>query len=906
MSALSKTISPSFVLSRRQWYLLTTLLSLSIGLHGCASAQPVNWGPAEPQPFFPAIDKANEALYHNSTKAPNTLALAADGKALLPIVIAPNASVDVQATANELATYLKQITDATFDVKTGDGSSGIVLGKLGDFPPPNGAPASLAPALALHGHYEGREAYAIRTGGKRLLLLGATDLGATHAAFRFLELIGCRWFFPGKNWEVVPSQPALSFGLNETDRPAVLSRNIWWSFGSIPESGKEPAQWRAIMEYKAWQRHNRMAASFERYLAHAYSAIVTGNKPEFDKHPEYYALLDGKRIGWQMCLSNPAVREMFMKYALDYFKKNPNADMVSFSPNDGPSMCECDECKKLGTISDRVFGLTNQAARLVAKEYPGKMVGVLAYFEQSDPPSFNLEPNVHTQLCNGYTSGRYSFNQQLELWPQHTKNLGFYDYFSTYAWGQDRLRPPPATGPIGNYNYLKTKVPYFLAHGLYSFDAESSNCWGQYGRGYYVANKLMWNPKADVDALLADFYEKAFGPAAPAMRRYYERLDPANKPLFSKDLLARAYRDVAEASALATGRPDVQARLDDIKGYLRYNQLYWKYLDPAADKAQKKQAMLALLTQAYRTRYSYMQHSGAMITDATRGAAEEFDQPTWSYWNPSPDKPWKVETPYTHEETEREFQEGLQFFQPQNVEEKKFSNDLVPVRFRSLKPPALAPYFKGMASSQFFGALGRYALYSLRGEPLELDFNKADIPGAGFSLLDANEKVIEPGTIRPVAESMIGQNKVQKFRFNVPKAGLYYFDVHSTSWGVGFGAKQPAAIVLPRDGNVDSYVWGGTPMFFYVPKGTQQIQYYWSGYPHKIYNPSNEVALDSKTNNEYITISVPEGMDGRLWSVATRLGNMWLFNCPNLVAATPDALLVPREVAEQDELEIRQ
>jgi hypothetical protein len=59
--------------------------------------------------------------------------------------------------------------------------------------------------------------------------------------------------------------------------------------------------------------------------------------------------------------------------------------------SDGGGQCECENCKKLGSISDRVFGLANEVARAVAKSYPGKMVGLYAYNEHSEPPSFKLE-----------------------------------------------------------------------------------------------------------------------------------------------------------------------------------------------------------------------------------------------------------------------------------------------------------------------------------------------------------------------------------------------------------------------------------------------------------------------------------------------------------------------------------
>lgn len=117
--------------------------------------------------------------------------LAAAGKALLPIVIAENASPRVKDTAAELAAYLGRITGAEFTVQAGDGKSGIVLGTLAQFPDP-----TLSEPLEIRNTYDGKEACIIRTEEQRVLLIGVTDLGASHVAFRFLEELGCRWFFP--------------------------------------------------------------------------------------------------------------------------------------------------------------------------------------------------------------------------------------------------------------------------------------------------------------------------------------------------------------------------------------------------------------------------------------------------------------------------------------------------------------------------------------------------------------------------------------------------------------------------------------------------------------------------------------------------------------------------------------
>ena len=321
------------------------------------------------------------------------------------------------------------------------------------------------------------------------------------------------------------------------------------------------------------------------------------------------------------------------------------------------------------------------------------------------------------QSTAGFIRGKYTFQELMDLWPQRCRSMGFYDYLSVWLWDWDM--PPGGRG--ANLTYLRQQIPRYAVSHATSVDCESGNNWGVHGLGYYVANRLMWNPKADVDGLVADFFQQAFGPAADPMRRYYERLDPAREPLVSCDLLARALRDLAEASKLARSRLDVLARLDHLKQYQHYVRLRWEY-DRTADKDRKRDLALTILTHVYRTRYSYMNHWEAIRQQWTPVVAKEFDRPRWSFRDPSPEKPWKVETPFAHDETERLLQDDVAYFQPQPVEERAFSRDLLPGGFRSDRPAATSQRFQGSA---------RYAIYSRAGEPLELSIRTGVSPGIG-------------------------------------------------------------------------------------------------------------------------------------------------------------------------------
>ena len=815
-------------------------------------------------------------LFVSSMRA-DTLLLADQNRAAQPIVISLKASDATKATAAELADYLGRITGAKFEVQPGDGTRGIVLGTLAEFPEP-----ALVKPLAIKNTYDGKEAFAIRTEAKRLLLIGATDLGVSHAAYRLLEHLGCRWFFPAHEWEVVPTRKTLSVSLDETDRPKILARRIWYGYGSFSDKG-HPRGGSTLKDYQAWARHNRMAGSFSVHAGHAWQTIIAEHKKEFAEHPEYFALVGGERKGPQLCVSNPDVQRIAAAWALKQLEKNPTREMVSMECSDGRGHCECAECKKLGSVSNRVFGLANHVAREVGKKYPGKLVGCLAYSDHSEPPTFELEPNVYVQLTAGFNYGQYSHDELVELWPKKCKNLGFYEYYSVWLWDFDKL--PGGSG--ANLTRTKTMIDRYVKAGATSYDAESGNNWGVHGRGYYIANKLLWNPDADVNALLADFYDKAFGPAAAPMKRYYERIAPDEKPILSRGLIGEAFRDIADAGRLAQDRPDVLARIDQLKHYLRYVHLRWQ-LDHEKDKAKQKELTVDALTLAYRTRYEYMNHWAAMKQTFASDAAKKFDEPGWATTAKGP-RPWLVEKPVSREETDEWFRAGLDYFRPTPISEVKFSADLVPSGFKSAKP---------VTSQQTYQNAANYALYSDKGEKLGIELTAGiivgyrDRPAATWKLSDAAGKQVASGKVPLTGEA-------HKIWIDVPKAGVYFFEAKSSAgWRLKVEPGQSVTLLNTR-GQRLLHLGQMQEMCFFVPKGTQTLHYFWSGSPHKVLDADRKVVGDIKTSDEVVSIAVPAGKDGQVWSLSPRgHSQLWFFNAPNVIAASPSALLLPRELVE--------
>ncbi len=802
--------------------------------------------------------------------AAEPVALASGGRALLPVVISAGATAATRAVAEELAAFLGRIGGATFAIESGDGSHGIVLGTLAEFPDP-----ALEKPLALHGA-DGREAYAIRSAPGRLRLIGATALGASHAAYRLLEELGCRWFFPAPEWEVVPHAQALTFARDLDDRPAILARAMWC------EAGSGGAQQDA--DYVAWRRRNRQAESFTVNAGHNLDEVIRRNQAAFDQHPEWLALVDGKRQGPQLELAEPAVRKLVVDYALDYFREHPDADMVSLEPADNTAHSQSPASLALGSVSDRVFDMANEAARAVRQRYPDKMVGLYSYNAHWDPPARPLEANVHVLLA-ALGQGERTAAERDALWPQRCRNLGFYEYFSVWLWNYDRL-PGSWTNDCRG---TQTRMRAIVAAGGTSISAESTASWGVNGRGYYIANRLMWNPEADVAALLDDFYARSFGPGAAAMRRYFERLDPGAHPFLSRHLLGLAFRDVAVAAAAASDRPDVQARLDQLKRYLRYVHLDWMRNREGGSEADKAKLSTAIMTQLYRMR-------------ASAFVSWEMIRQNWGA-NQQPGRDhadWMVDRPWTHDETETDFQAGIAYFQPRDIGAAvAFSDTLVPVRWLGL-PSATAQ----IRSQQTYQGSQVYALWSTTGEALEFD------TWAGDAWHGINRFVVNDADHHEIAKGRLPNKEITHHHIVVPHPGLYYldYDDHGSWWSMTVAPGLAATIPLgsTRDYRNTQVM---QDMYIYVPKGTRQIEYYYTrtayhpGGPHQVINPEGAVAKAVDVNGDWVTVPVPAGMDGRLWRLHEPvLGLFWFNNLPNVMAASPQALLLPRELVERDGL----
>ena len=171
---------------------------------------------------------------------PVEVVLAADGQAKQQVVVAESASRAINQTAKVLADYLGKIAGAPFSVTIGDGTTGIAVGTVHDFP------ALPCEAVAAGSGYSANERYCIRTRAAGVYLIGASDLAVQHAVWDLLHQLGYRQYFPTSTWEIVPHRPDLTATLDVLTQPDYAGRpwTLWTANDALAtEAGDEPVRW---------------------------------------------------------------------------------------------------------------------------------------------------------------------------------------------------------------------------------------------------------------------------------------------------------------------------------------------------------------------------------------------------------------------------------------------------------------------------------------------------------------------------------------------------------------------------------------------------------------------------------------------------------------------------------------
>lgn len=487
------------------------------------------------------------------------------------IVVSPDASESEKWAAEELRHWLSEVSGADFPIQDAGQESGpaIVLGYGAEVQ--RAIPDATEPAA-------GDESFRYSNAGSDILIWGGRDRGTMYGVMSFLEReMGVRFYTPRVT--AAPKKSDYAFvRLDHAEAPGIRVRNDFYY------EAFEPI-WAARNRINGAMSFREQPGGVEGYWAvHTFYPLMPPSE-FFAEHPEYYSLIDGKRIHdrAQLCLTNPDVLRIMTERVMNVMRENPQYLIYSVSQNDWSNPCACENCQAIvdreGSQSGPIIWFVNQVAEAAEKEFPDKFIGTLAY-SYTRKPCATLKPrsNVVVRFCSIECCFAHpfmecpenaSFVEDMEGWAAISPHIYIWDYVVNFS---HYIMPYP------NFRVLKPNIQFFRDHkaiGIMEQAAYQSRG-GEFAelRAYVIA-KLLWDPDGiDVDATINDFMYGYYGRSGQYVRQYFDMLHDqltpnthihlglqADDTLFSDDFVREAEAIFDQAEIVAE-TPEIRERVE--------------------------------------------------------------------------------------------------------------------------------------------------------------------------------------------------------------------------------------------------------------------------------------------------------------------------------------------------------
>ncbi|MFA6815350.1 MAG: DUF4838 domain-containing protein [Lentisphaeria bacterium] len=518
--------------------------------------------------------------------------LVKEGVSQCAIVLPPNATTSMEYGANDVKEHLKLMSGADVPIYKQKRDS--------DLPVKYPGLIMLANGPVKEENCDSAEELRITTKpGKPWIIriYGDRNRGAMYGCYAFLQdVLGCRWFT--NSISRIPKQKTITVGtLNIHQRPSFELR--------------DPYYWESLVSTK-WILRNRINGSqcriptackiqYGSMIAHTMFKLVPPKK-YFDSHPEYFSLVNGKRVpDRQLCLTNPAVLKIAIAGVKQWLKKNPAANIVSVAQMDNEGgACQCENCRKIKEREDSESGpileFVNAIAKEIGKEYPNVLIETLAYnYSAKSPKYVKPLPNVRVRLCTAWNCKAHRLDgnccknsidtyQNLLAWNKITQQLYIWDYNTEF---NDYMLLHPSL------DYTKTIFDIFHKVGVIGVFMQGSY---QSPSGSlaeikaYLCARLMWDCTLNPDKILKEYIDGVYGKSAPIISEWITLIhspfkqntsekkhlgiyDKPNAAFLTKEILDKSDELIEKALAVSADEPLVLEEIGKIRMWVDYTRI---------------------------------------------------------------------------------------------------------------------------------------------------------------------------------------------------------------------------------------------------------------------------------------------------------------------------------------------
>ncbi|MCY3742387.1 MAG: DUF4838 domain-containing protein [Candidatus Poribacteria bacterium] len=431
----------------------------------------------------------------------------------------------------------------------------------------------------------GDEDIEITVSDSQIQIKGGRPRGILYAVYQFLEeLIGVRFLTADHTYIPDASTRQIPYGSYIYSPPF----SFRWSY--YRENSEDPTFAAKRKVNTVTDAENLGGKTQQQLINHSFHALVPYSTYG-ESHPEYYALVDGKRDmnthggGPQLCVTNPEVIEVAAASAIQQLTDRPEATNISVSQADTAAYCRCEACETLNEAEDSPMGsqltFVNAVAERIEKAHPHVKVGTLAYWYTRKPPQ-TIKPrhNVQIQLCsiecctlhaidNPDCEQNRAFCQDTNEWGKICDDIWIWNYNTNFR-SYDL--------PFPNLRSIAPNVRYFLrnnAKGVF-MQANGNGLSGEFSdlRNYLISH-LIWDPHLDADALLNEFVNLHYEAAAPAILEYitflhdnvetrglHPRCFPTPEDVGLDAESAQAVFDYFQQALALADKPEIRARVE--------------------------------------------------------------------------------------------------------------------------------------------------------------------------------------------------------------------------------------------------------------------------------------------------------------------------------------------------------
>ena len=356
------------------------------------------------------------------------------------------------------------------------------------------------------------DAIVLRRKGNRIYITGNHDEAHYYAVSRLLQLWGCRWYIPGTIGECVPEYAELRIGkLDEAYAPPFEVRRYWISWNGSPGDAHQ------------FRLRNFMSSVYVP-SGHTLAKYVGELVP------------DGKSY-FNIPIADPNTAAHVARQVVDQFGNGKHVMMgmedgtytSDFALDNELKAALYDKYFQTSVLTDAFMVFYNNLADHLIRAHPESKakIGFLAYVNLTIPPQRNIiaakplvaylapidiDPNHG--IDDRRSPPRQEFGKIMRRWSKVMEGrVVIYDYDQGMLVWRDLPNP--------SHMAFRQDVKHYRAAGILGVDTESRHAIATVFTNLFFRGQLLWNPDADVDALLDDFYIKFYGIAVDPMRKYW-------------------------------------------------------------------------------------------------------------------------------------------------------------------------------------------------------------------------------------------------------------------------------------------------------------------------------------------------------------------------------------------------